>query len=141
MKIIPALIDGVKQVNENIDFIDHVEGKNEIINFKKCHVSGTITKEYGLLKTDLDIVCDLVLSSTRTLKPIDYHLEFNLDLIFGESKDADYSLIDEIDFTKIIYGHILVEKPLTIFNIDETPLEKEKAINPAFESLKALDKL
>lgn len=141
MKIIPALIDGVKQINESIEFVEHVEGKNDIISFKECNVKGTIIKEYGLLTTNLDVVCDMVLSSTRTLKPIEYHLEFNLDLIFGESKDADYALSDEIDFSKIIYGHILVEKPLTIYNDDETPLENKKAINPAFESLKAWNKL
>lgn len=138
MIIETSLLDGKKEIKEKIDFSDKIDRKYDILDIEDCIVQGYLNYEHELLETNLFIDVKLVLASTRTLKPIDYHLQFKLDLIFGNSKDADYVLEDKIDLGAIIYGHILLEKPLTIYSDDEKPHEKPREINPAFAALKDL---
>lgn len=139
MKIFSALINGRKTVNEEIDFSENIKNHDTILDIEKCFVNGKMYFKNEQLYTELAINVKLVLASSRSLKPIDYNLNFDLDLIFGSSKAADYELTKEIDLGEIIFGHILLEKPLAIYLDDETPQEIKKDINPAFKDLKDWD--
>lgn len=137
MIIYPNLIESSLNIDEKIDFKDKIKDNNDIIDIKECFVLGTAKWELDNLIVDLTVDCLLVLASTRTLKPIEYRLTFPLNLIFGDHEEADFVLSNEIELGEIIYGHILLEKPLTIYNEDEELLvEEEKPIHPAFEVLK-----
>jgi|GEM_PF-632166 len=137
MTIYPNLILEPLKVNETLDFKEEIKTRNDIIDIKETFVTGTIMFEDDVLFANLVVDVNLVLASTRTLKPINYHLKFPLDLIFGEHEDADFILENEIPLKEIIFGHIILEKPLSIYEEDEElVVKKEKTIHPAFESLK-----
>lgn len=137
MTIYPNLILEPLKVNETLDFKEEIKTRNDIIDIKETFVTGTIMFEDDVLFANLVVDVNLVLASTRTLKPINYHLKFPLDLIFGEHEDADFILENEIPLKEIIFGHIILEKPLSIYEEDEElVVKKKKTIHPAFESLK-----
>ncbi|MDY0278080.1 MAG: DUF177 domain-containing protein [Acholeplasma sp.] len=140
MIIHTALIDDIKNINEDIDLNHYADKEYDILAINKCHIEGTLRMLHNELYVDLKVNTNLVLASTRTLKPINYDLDFDLNVLFGDSKDADYALIDDINLGEIIYGHILLEKPIKIFNDDEEALEKEKVTNQAFKELKDWNK-
>lgn len=137
MTIYPNLILEPLQVNEELDFKEEIKSRNDIINIDKTNVTGTIFWGEDILIASLNVDVKLVLASTRTLKPIDYHLKFPLNLIFGEHDEADFILTNEIALNEIIFGHIILEKPLSIFDEEEEiVIKKEKTVHPAFQSLK-----
>lgn len=137
MKIDIALIKDTFEIDTSLDYSDRIKNNDDIISIEPCFVKGVLEFEHETLFTNLTINVDLVLASSKTLKPIDYNLEFRLDLIFGDSEDADFALTQEIELGEIIYGHILLEKPLTIFYEDEVEeeVEEPKKIHPAFKDL------
>jgi uncharacterized metal-binding protein YceD (DUF177 family) len=136
MKINSSLIKSIYNIDTEIDYSEMIKNSNDIIEIKPCYVKGSFERVNDLLVTNLDIDVKLVLASTRTLKPVDYHLIFNLDLIFGESEDSDFALTPIIDLDEIIFGHIILEKPQVIYNEGEKEFEKEKETNHVFDALK-----
>lgn len=137
MKIDIREIKELHEVNTSVDFSEEIKDHDDIISIEPCYVKGTLEFEYEELFVNLDIDVKLVLASSRSLTPVDYQLQFRLDLIFGESEDADFVLTEEILLGEIIYGHILLEKPLTIYLDDELEEddEKPKKVHPAFKDL------
>lgn len=138
MKIYTSQIDGIKKIDKFFDFSNLIDKNNDILEIGECHVTGSIIPGYEELDLNIDINVDLVLASSRSLKPVNHHLSFNLVLNFGNGKEADFVLSNEIDLEEIVFAHILLEKPLTIFLPDEKPNDEEekKGINPAFKELK-----
>lgn len=135
MEIFVSLIDGVKVVNETIDFSKEILGSSDIISISPCIITGELEMKNEQLYAYLKVNVDLVIASSRSLKPVDHKLNFDLDLVFGTGSDSDYPLENKINFDEIIYGHILLEKPLSIYLEDEPPIEKPKVTNPAFKDL------
>lgn len=138
MKINTSLIKDILNIDTTFDFNSRIKNRDDIIEIKPCHIIGTLRYETNeILISDLSVSCSLVLASSRSLKPVDYNLNFNLDLIFGNSKDADFVLTNVIDLDDIIFGHILSEKPPTIYLEDEfeETINKTKKVNPAFKEL------
>ena len=136
MKIYAALINGVNPVKEVIDFSKEIEKNSDIISIEPCSITGEIEFKNEQVYTFLDVQVKMVLASSRSLKPIEHELNFKLDLVFGTGSDSDYPLEQEIDLKSIIYGHILLEKPLSIYLDDEAPEDKTNVTNPAFKDLK-----
>lgn len=136
MIIYTSLINSVKTVKEEIDFSEKIVNIPDIISIKPCYITGEILVKNEQLYTELNIKVDLVLASSRSMEPIDYKLDFDLDLIFGSGLDSDFPLENEINLGEIIYGHILLEKPISIYLESETPQNKPKVTNPAFKGLK-----
>lgn len=137
MKINIGLIKGKYDIYQTLDFTNKVKSGSDILEIKPCLVSGILEFEHDQLFANLAIEVVLILASSRSLKPVNYEMKFELDLIFGDSEDADYELSQEILFDEIIYGHILLEKPLSIYLDDELEeLEEDtKKVNPAFKGL------
>ncbi|HHT55520.1 MAG TPA: hypothetical protein GX012_03045 [Acholeplasma sp.] len=139
MTIYPSLIENVLNINEKINFNHKIKDRNDIIKIEDSNIIGVAKWQDKNLLIDLNIDVELTLASTRTLKPIKHHLKFPLNLIFGDHKEADFVLTNEIDLDEIIFGHIILEKPLSIYTEDEELLvENKKTVHPAFEKLKDL---
>lgn len=133
----PNLIKDIKQVDNEIIIDTKKFNHPEIIEIKSVHAIGTITWKSDNLFIDLNIKADLTLASTRTLEPVEYLLKFPLNLIMGEHKEADFVLENKIDLSEIIFGHIILEKPQSIYNDEEEVyVDKSKKVNPFFEDLK-----
>lgn len=136
MKIQTTLIDKRLDINSNLNLKHLIKEHHNIVDIKDSLVTGSFTYDLEVLKANLKVQNNLVLAESKTLEPIDYELTFNLDLIFGSSKDSDYALEDEIFLDEIIYGHILLYKPQVIY-LEEDKVEKPiKKVNPAFSNLK-----
>lgn len=138
MIINPGLIKDKLNIDTSYDFNKFIKNNTDIIEFKDCHIIGTLRYETNEeFHASLAVDCNMILASSRSLKPVDYNLKFNLELVFGNKEDADYILTKSIDLAEIIYGHILSEKPPTVYLEDEVEetIEEKKKINPAFEEL------
>jgi len=136
LKIQTTLIDKRLDINSNLNLKHLIKEHHNIVDIKDSLVTGSFTYDLEVLKANLKVQNNLVLAESKTLEPIDYELTFNLDLIFGSSKDSDYALEDEIFLDEIIYGHILLYKPQVIY-LEEDKVEKPiKKVNPAFSNLK-----
>ena len=138
MIINTSIIKDKLNIDKTYDFDKYIKDRNDIIEIKPCHIKGTLKYETNdVLVGNFQVNCDMILASSRSLKPVDHKLEFELDLIFGDNKDADFSLDTKINLSEIIYGHILSEKPLTIYLEDELEetIETKRKVNPAFEKL------
>lgn len=142
MILYPGIIESRLEIDTLLNLNELIQDNHHIKSITRCHVSGEFEFKLEELIANLEVKVDLVLESTRTLKDVKYPLEFNLDLIFGTSRDSDYILEDKIDLNELVYGHILVYKPTTVYNEGEEPLveEKQKKVNPAFSELKDLKK-
>ena len=139
MTITPSLIETVLNIDEFLNFKNKIKDRNDIIDISDAHITGLIKWEEKNLIANLKVDVLLVLASTRTLKPIEYQLVFPLYLIFGEHEEADFVITNEIELSEIIYGHIILEKPLSLYEEDEKLLiEEKKTTHPAFEQLKDL---
>lgn len=139
MTIYPNLIENVLNINEKINFKHKLKDRNDIIEIEDSFVVGLVKWQDKNLLINLNVDVLLTLASTRTLKPIKHHLKFPINLIFGDHEEADFIITEEIQLDEIIFGHIILEKPLSIYNEDEELLVKnEKNVHPAFEKLKDL---
>lgn len=137
MIVIPHLIEHFKHVDQEIDFSSIETLHQDIEKINSCHIKGVIRRESNNFFIDFKVDVNLTLLSTRTLKPIDYEFSFPLELIIGSHEEADFALSDQIELDKIIYGHIILEKPLSIYDEDEEVyVDKTKRVNPFFEELK-----
>src|SRR5690625_88231 len=137
MIVVPSLINNYKRINEEIKINKTKHNHPEILEIKNIYATGIIKWEEDNLYVNLNIESELVLARTRTLETINYNLNVPLKLIFGEHKDADFVLEDKIDLSEIIFGHIILEKPQSIYYDDEEVyIDKSKKVNPFFEDLK-----
>lgn len=122
------------------DYSKHIESIADFLSIKPAHIKGTIKKIEEELICDFRVDVDTVLACSKTLKPVQYTMGFDAEIIFGNSEDADYPMTETIDFAEIIFGYIMSEKPYTIYHPDasETSFEKEKSPHPAFADLDKL---
>lgn len=135
MKIQTTLIEKRLDINTNLKLDHLIKEHHNIIKVDNCLVTGNFIYDLDVLKADLTVNSNLVLAETKTLEPISYDLSFDLNLIFGNSSDSDYSLDDQILLDEIIYGHILVYKPQVLYQEEPKDLDIKK-VNPAFSELK-----
>lgn len=138
MKINTGLINGIQNINVTYDFTNKIKDRNDILAISPCQINGKLEFiDLENLACDLHIKCELTLSSSRSLEPVNYDLDFYINLLFGSSKDADFVLDKELPLSDIIFGHILVEKPVSIYLDEETEVivEDKKKVNPAFKGL------
>jgi hypothetical protein len=88
-----------------------------------------------LITIKVDVQMELACS--KTMKPVPYHMQFDADIVFGSSEDAEYPLTDPLELSDIIFGYIISEKPYTIYHPDaeKTSFDPEKSPHPAFADL------
>lgn len=128
----PVLAIDLKQ-----DYQDYLSNTQDILAIKPAHIQGKLVRVDQVVTANLDVQVDLVLACAKTLKPVDYKLSFQAEIVFGQDEDADYQLEDPLDLTDIIFGYIVSEKPYVIYHPDasEVSFEEEKSPHPAFADL------
>lgn len=137
MKIYPNHLKETKIIQETIDFTTHIQTQSDLLDIAPTHVTGTIDFEDPYIVGKFNIQTVLVMACAKTLKPVDVPLDFDIELVFGSGDDAEYPITHPLDFTDIIFGQILSEKPYTVYHPDakDISFEEKKAPHPAFQDL------
>ena len=140
MKISIHELKDVTSIEFEVDYTNQIKPIVDFISIEPAHIKGTIRMLDKELICDIHIDVKTVLACSKTLKPVDYHMSFDAEIIFGDSEDADYPMAETIDLEEIIFGYIISEKPFTIYHPDaiETTFEKVKSPHPAFADLDKL---
>lgn len=119
------------------DYSKEIENTVDILAIKPASIICELKFVSGELFMNVSVKVDMDLACSKTLKPVFYHMDFDAEIIFGSSLEADYPLEDPLELTDIIFGYILSEKPYTIYHPDANDIlfEKEKSPHPAFADL------
>ncbi len=119
------------------DYSNEIEKTVDILSIKPADISCDFNFVSGELFMNIFVSVVMELACSKTLKPVPYLLEFDADIAFGSSLEADYPLTDPLELTDIIFGYILSEKPYTIYHPDANDIlfEKKKGPHPAFADL------
>ena len=122
------------------DYQEAIQSIVDMISIEpaKIHIDIKDHDNGYVLKMTLNV--DMKLACSKTMKPVDYHMEIKEDVILGDGDEADFSLTDPIELSDIVFGYIISEKPYTIYHPDakEILFEKEKSPHPAFADLDKL---
>lgn len=124
-------------IKEVIDFRTHIKKHDDIISIMPTKVTGTFKTEGDDVQAILEIKTTLDMACAKTLKPVRVSLDFTLDLIFGSTDQSDYPLQFPLELDDIIFGHILLEKPYTVYHpdADDISFEEQRSPHPAFKDL------
>ncbi len=119
------------------DYSEAIADQVDILSIKPAHIACDIFNKTDELLITVHVDVEMELACSKTLKPVPYTMQFDADIIFGSSEDAEYPLSDPIELSDIIFGYILSEKPYTIYHPDaeKTSFDKEKSPHPAFADL------
>lgn len=119
------------------DYSKEIENTVDILAIKPASISCEFEFVSGELIMNISVQADMELACSKTLKPVPYSMDFDAEIIFGSSLEADYPLDDPLELTDIIFGYVLSEKPYTIYHPDANDIlfEKEKIPHPAFADL------
>ncbi|MFU8793088.1 MAG: YceD family protein [Acholeplasmataceae bacterium] len=137
MKIYLWQVQDQALLTETIDFSTQIKNQIDIISIKPTKVTGSFQLQADDVLSTLHVSTTLDMACAKTLKPVKVSLDFELDLIFGSSDDADYPLLFPLELDDIIFGHILLEKPYTVYHpdADDISFEEERSPHPAFKDL------
>lgn len=110
--------------------------KDLLIDAKNVKVSGDLFYQEPFVTGSFHVTADLVVPSSRSLKPVDYHEDFTFTENYLDRKPTKEELEendtivqvenDQIDLQTAVEDNILLHIPTTIL----TPEEKEKNIFP-----------
>ena len=119
------------------DYTEAIADVLDILSIQPAHISCEIFNKTDEILITVQVDVQLELACSKTLKPVPYHMQFDADIVFGSSEDAEYPLTDPIELSDIIFGYIISEKPYTIYHPDaeKTSFDKEKSPHPAFADL------
>ena len=141
--------------------IEDIENNPDIIKVNKVHVVCEAKEVVDLVIVEYKVKANLVLRSTRTLKPVDYSIneEGTLTLSFEENDYGDEDIIqieeDHFDLYSEILSTIITSIPLKIIgkddpeslqgdhweviSEDEYYKKKKEAVDPRFAKLLEMD--
>lgn len=112
--------------DEDIEInIDDIENNPDIIKVNKVHVSLEAKEVVDLVLVEYKIKADLILRSTRTLKPVPYKIneQVSLTLSFEENDYEDEDIIqvdeDHYDMYPEILSTLITSIPLKIIGKDD----------------------
>jgi len=125
-------LEKLNQIDETIH--------HDLLEINNIKVTGTVEHLPIEVKFSLNIKADLLMTCAYSLKEMIVPVDFELELLFGDTLDSDYELTNPLDLNDIILGNILVEKPFRIIHPDakDTKFEAEKEAHPAFAELEDL---
>ncbi|MBE6142905.1 MAG: DUF177 domain-containing protein [Erysipelotrichaceae bacterium] len=141
--------------------IKDIASNPDIIEIKKVHVTLEAKEVVDLVVVDYVLKADLILRSTRSLKPVPYKIKekVSLTLSFEENDYDDEDIIqvedDQYDMYEEILSTLITSIPLKIIGKDEPETikgdgweviseddyykKKKETIDPRFEKLLNLD--
>ena len=110
---------------------DQIKNNPLIISIKK--LEGRVESEYiaSLTIVKIKLTGDLLLKSTRSLKPVDFHLCSNDELVIAYSKDEDFdpdSMVylegDSLNMDEIFYSMLISSIPLKVISEEDEEIIK-----------------
>ncbi|MBL3716925.1 DUF177 domain-containing protein [Lactococcus garvieae] len=120
------------EFEEELDLTAELKQRSEeILDAKPVKIQGQISYDTGIYYLDYTLKAELVLPSSRSLKPVDYLMElsvseaFTTEAFLKENKDLlDDDMIftldeDWISLSESVADNILLEIPLQILSEDE----------------------
>ena len=141
-------------INETIDIPEkfYIDNK-DIKDISSVKVNGYIEENGENCSVILNIVCDLTLICSVSLKDVKYPVNIDIEEIIGENnenlEDFDKIINNSIDLLPIIWQNILVEVPMKVVSPDieekniygdgwkfVTTEEENKEIDPRLSKLK-----
>lgn len=132
-------------VDEELKLSEEDLKKADLLDLKDTKIKGTIYKNaIGNIEVELNITGIMVLECARTLKPVDYPFNINVDVDEDEIVEIDENFKknqNSLDILPIIWENILVEIPMRVVSEDATEIEiknNNSNQNSAFEKLKSL---
>lgn len=153
-------IKAKKAIRYDTDFeinVKDIELNPDIIEVKKIHIVLEAKEVVDLVVVEYNLKADLILRSTRTLKPVPYQINENvsLTLSFEENDYGDEDIIqvndDEYDMYDEILSTLITSIPLKIIGKDEPETfkgdgwevisedeyykKKKETVDPRFEKL------
>ncbi len=100
------------------DFHDYIESIDDILDISLVNVSGKgINVSEDRYVFNLHITCMLTLECARTLDPVPFPIDINVEEVYDRIDDREFRLIDKqtIDLTDAIWENIYLEKPMRVF--------------------------
>lgn len=132
-------------IDEELKLSEEDLKKADLLDLKDTRIKGTIYKNaIGNIEVELNITGIMVLECARTLKPVDYPFNINVDVDEDEIAEIDENFKknqNSLDILPIIWENILVEIPMRVVSEDATEIEiknNNSNQNSAFEKLKSL---
>lgn len=124
-------------IHLSYDYSEQIKEIVDIISIDPAKITANVMYQQGELTLDTHVEVPMVLACSKTLKPVNYQLVFDANIVFSNDEDADFPLEDPIELTDIIFGYIVSEKPYTIYHPDakDTSFEPERSPHPAFADL------
>lgn len=108
----------------------------DVLNIEPVKVTYEVIDQQTITTLRLQIEAPLILACAKTLKPVQYLIETEEDVTFGDIEDADFIYESSVDLSAIVLGIIMSEKPFAVYHEDSKQMEfkEEKAPSP-FEAL------
>jgi uncharacterized metal-binding protein YceD (DUF177 family) len=130
-------LEKLNQIDETIHHYDVPEGYDDLLSITNIRVTGKANIITAGVEFILNIKADLLMSCAYSAREVEVPIDFNMDLLFGNTEDSDYELNNPLELDEIILGNILVEKPFRVIHPDEKDrtFEVEKEVHPAFAEL------
>jgi len=107
---------------ETIDVVD-------ILSISPCDVTYSIKKNGHHLILTIQTDVDLILACAKTLKPVEWRLSIDDDIIFGDDLDSDFIIEPEVDLKLLVQGLIVSSKPLVVYHPDSEGIAFEENQN------------
>lgn len=100
------------------DFHDYIENIDDILDISLINVEGTgrnIVDDRYLFT--LHITGVLTLECARTLDPVLFPIDLNVEEVFDTIDDGEVNLIEKqtIDLKNVIWENVYLEKPMRVF--------------------------
>lgn len=114
----------------NFDFTEEIKPIDDILGISEVKVHGVLNVlEINTFEFNLQINCTLILEDARTLDPVDYVIELDVNETFSVDDNGNDEIriieTNTVDLRPIIWENILLEKPIRIVK-EESPSELDK---------------
>ena len=157
IKLKSGIIDQI-DIDQDLEVEEKYLDNTEIIDMKKLHIIGYITKEDGDdYNLKVRVYGTMILPCSVSLKPTDYDFDFEIDDNIIELLEEIGKNVKKDEFTldifPIIWENILMEIPMRIVNSDiqdvklkgdgwrvvtDDKKESDESVNPELAKLKDL---
>ncbi len=127
-----------------VDVSQYMPKDEDILDVKAVNVKGEFEIEDDeYYHFDIQIKTTLTVACSRSLKPVELALDFDVSETFSHDEKDDYRQIDgiTIDLLPIIWSNIYLEKPMRVIHPDAQDMAfdeketREEEINPTFKDL------
>lgn len=124
-KLVTGLEDSIS-IDNTISISKDYLNKTDITDISDVKVNGLITShDNNNFEINLNIKCNLVLTCSISLKPVDYKLDIEINEIIGENdenlEENNKIINNTIDLIPIIWQNIILEVPLKVVSPDIKP--------------------